>query len=512
MIRSMFPARSSSACEARSRRGVAVVLVLGVLGVTLAVFYAMMRTQTTSVSIQENVNRKDDARQAAQAGVTAGMRRLHDADWADAGGVDLTLEGDLGEGMSYRVRYATGDDSLTPDSPDYAEYPYRVTITSTGYAADPNNPDVRAERQVEAVVQLVRRALQEAPADWDIVQQHTVYQWADRESKIEYPVRIEGPIRFSGRVAVSEHKLSLSSKFLRYLKDLEKMRRDGRGDHRPFRDTVYLPRSRQRLETLSLLEDDQSLNLTVLDSEIGISAPVPHPGSPALYRLYPGGKEYEIPSIRSKYGATLSGVTLEGNIQENPLGIFFADASISLHDGTTIRGVVISAAGADLDVTGSNVVLTGLDLPPLYGQAEDLRMQLPSAIAGEEFHIASTASATIAGLVMAWDEFKALSLDENHLFHITGRVAAKEAKIEGGVGWDGQLSLLDELVATLGSLILYLPPYLQKEWDLVYEQKPTIRPDPDVHYHWHDWTQPLYAVHPDDAGLLWDLVRWSEQP
>jgi len=33
-----------------------------------------------------------------------------------------------------------------------------------------------------------------------------------------------------------------------------------------------------------------------------------------------------------------------------------------------------------------------------------------------------------------------------------------------------------------------------------------------THYHWHDWSQPLFAAHPNDQGLRWDLIEWRDNP
>ena len=59
----------------------------------------------------------------------------------------------------YEVTFSTGDPLLLPGNANYAEYPYRLTITSTGYAEDPSDPDMRAIHRVRSVVQLARRQM-----------------------------------------------------------------------------------------------------------------------------------------------------------------------------------------------------------------------------------------------------------------------------------------------------------------------------------------------------------------
>ncbi|MFO0885250.1 MAG: hypothetical protein U0894_13855 [Pirellulales bacterium] len=50
------------------RKGVAVLLVLGILAMTLALAYGMMRTQSESLTLIDNAGRADMARIAAQTG------------------------------------------------------------------------------------------------------------------------------------------------------------------------------------------------------------------------------------------------------------------------------------------------------------------------------------------------------------------------------------------------------------------------------------------------------------
>ncbi|MBW3598542.1 MAG: hypothetical protein KY475_14880 [Planctomycetes bacterium] len=504
----------------RRRRGVAVVLVLGLLGVTLAVFYAMTRTHVASLEIQENFDRRGGARQAALAGMAAALRRLHDADWAEAGGADLALSGGLGDGLSYQATYATGDASLTAGDPDYAEYPFRLTITSTGYAIDPSNPSVRSEHTVETVVQLVRRAMPDEPAAWKSLRDdnYTLYQWADQENEVRYPVRIEGPVNFGGSVNFCENNLQNNRGFKRYLADLEAMRQQGLGDHRPFSGPVHLPKSQMKSPMLSLMTSE--LNLDVIDSPPGGAAPVLHPGSPTGYRLYPGGEVYQIPRIQSEYGYVLSGVTLEAD-EENPLGVFRSDGPLYLQNSATIRGTVIidrnSWLDADLRVTGTNVALAAPDLPPLYDQPADERIQLPAAIVADGFR-ADNAKATIAGMVIAWETFQVVEEDEDNGFVMTGCVACEELSLDGRETWANRPNewndFLEDFEENLDdpNPIPYMPSFLAAEEDMHYDPKPTIRPDSGVTYHWHDWSQPLYVPHPDDAGLVWDLIRWTENP
>ncbi len=507
-----FRPRRRAAERRTSRRcGVAVVLVLGLLGVTAAVYYAMMRTQVVTLHIHDNFARRGEARQAALAGMAAAMRRLHDPDWAEAGGVNLQLQGTLAEGVTYAAHYVTGDESLSPSDPDYPEYPYRLTIYSTGSAVDPNEPARRTEYQVHSVVQLVRRAMYPAPPAWFAMQDDTLTQWADEKSVVEYPVRIEGPVKFGGAVELSRWDLLSSLGFTRYLSDLEVMRQNGLGDHRPLSGPVRLPRNRMRSGTLSLLTS--GMNVSVIDAPRGGSAPLSHPGLPTRYRLYPGGREYTVPDIQSLYFAH---VTLQSDPRDNPLGVFRSDRPVVLHDGAKLRGAVITAGrwlfwASDVSITGRNVVLEAPDLPPLHGSPTGERVQLPVAIVNSSFRASSGAKATVSGHVLAWDTFQIEA--ENNGFEMTGRVACKKVELQGWTGLSDWSNLLVNFLLNLtkSDPIPYLPQYLQAKKGMKYDPKPTIRPPTNVRYHWHDWNQPLFIPHPDDEGLVWDLVRWRER-
>ena len=60
----------------------------------------------------------------------------------------------------------TGDAKLGSGDPKYSEYPFRVTIDSIGYAADPTNTTIQAQHHSRCVVQLVRKLMTTEPAIW----------------------------------------------------------------------------------------------------------------------------------------------------------------------------------------------------------------------------------------------------------------------------------------------------------------------------------------------------------
>lgn len=190
----------SSRSARRSRRGVSVILVLALVSMTLALSYAMLRTQATVEQTERNSSHRATARQAAMTAMSVALRAINEPTW---GGVDTGLSGSLGDGSTYAVSFETGDASLAVTDPDYSEYPYRVTITAIGSVVDPANPQIQATHKVRSVVQLVRRKLSDPPSNWAAIKPYTVYQsgtGSGREVDIQFPVRINGPVYAQNRI------------------------------------------------------------------------------------------------------------------------------------------------------------------------------------------------------------------------------------------------------------------------------------------------------------------------
>ena len=184
---------------ARERRGISIVFVLALLAIAMGISYTMLRTQATTLQINTNVMRRDLSRQAAYTGISAALRKMHDSSWA---GVGVNLTGTVSATETYEVTFTTGDTSLSPGDADWQEYPYRVTLVSTGTAADQVNASFRTTHRVRAVVQLVRRQLSDDPVLWSGLQNHTIYQWANQTVAVELPVRIEGPVHLQGPLSL----------------------------------------------------------------------------------------------------------------------------------------------------------------------------------------------------------------------------------------------------------------------------------------------------------------------
>ena len=198
-------------------RGVAVVIVLGLLAVTLAISYATLRGQGTSTQLARNGSRALDARVAAQSGIAAALRKISENAWA---GVDSTLRSNVTDNSWYEVKFETGDSTLGPTHPDYSEFPFRLMINATGTASDPLNPAVRSEHKSRCVVQLVRKKIVAEPANWPSLTSKTVYQYADEEAHVQFPVKISGPTTIHGRLLFCTQYPNSANPLNQYLTDL----------------------------------------------------------------------------------------------------------------------------------------------------------------------------------------------------------------------------------------------------------------------------------------------------
>jgi hypothetical protein len=511
------------------RRGMAVLLVLGLLAITLAVSYAALRTQGTTSHMARNSGRSLDARLAAESGLAAAMHKISDSSWQ---GVDVSLEGEVTDDSWYDVSFTTGDTSLLPGDANYAEWPYRLTITSTGYAEDPSNPDIRAIHRVRSVVQLARRAYTANPANWTSLTSFTMYQWANRTTQVQVPVRVEGPVNILGTLFLCSEYPSYVLARSRYLQDLNAMRNASRGDHRPFNGPVTIAYSRN---AGSLTPLQTWLGLTTQDTTAATTAPLTHPGDVASYRLYPGGASYTPPVLQDAYGASMQSVTLGPNPQTNPLGLFRCRGAMTLNNNVNISGIIVADSSTpEILISGTNVVLQGANLPRLEGSNQNY--QLPILIVREDVRINGGSTSQINGVSVLFDEFELKRGASTTQFALTGNLIAAGINLKGREPWtmtpadwtsdynnftgNGSLTalllnlLLDVIRSALGlpaGATVHFPEYMQYVRGFTIQPALTLKPDSSgVLSRWQDWTQPIFQKDPDDPGLRWNLVRYED--
>lgn len=299
-----------------------------------------------------------------------------------------------------------------------------------------------------------------------------------------------------------------------YLRDLKEMA-DAGNDHRPLTSAVALPRANSLDGDLSLLED--LLGLTLNDVAASNTTPLSFPASGTTYRLYPGGKSY---AMRQVAAGSYTNAASTPDPQTNPLGVAYHTGRLTLEDDIDFEGTILSFSnGGDIYLEGSNIQLRPAWLPPLDGSTDTY--YLPTAIVSDDIRVRDEADAAIEGLVVAWDDFELTSGGDDTALELEGRVVAKEFQAESRSEWVKSQSWYREqlwdfryqLEAGGSSVVDYFPQWLEQEESLTVAPKLKIRPPAsDIRYHWQNWDEPIFQVHPSDEGLRWDLIRWRISP
>jgi len=315
----------------------------------------------------------------------------------------------------------------------------------------------------------------------------------------------------------------------RYLRDLHKMKFAGTGDYRPLTGYITLDTEDTDALTAAILTDDLGLSGEALTSDDGATSNNPNsldsitydeladravPDSTVTsYQLFPGGESYPIAAF-STPGA---GAQIVASPKDNPLGIYRYGGTLDLDSGVSIEGTLLvtdSGGAGDLDIDGANAQLSAVAMPPLYGT--DAPIRLPAAIVQDDFTLRTDASADIDGTVLAADNFEVESGGDSVYCNLQGRVVAREVILGGRTPWDYSPSwwrdrLGDFLLASQNSVntTTTFPQWLESQYGLAVEPQIKITPG-SQHLHWTDWSQPIYAAHPDDGGLRWEMIRWID--
>jgi hypothetical protein len=498
------------------RRGVAILLVLGLLAVTLAVSYATLRGQGTTGQLVQNSSRALDAREAARSGLAAALRKMSEDGWA---GVETPLAANVTANAWYNVSFTTGDTTLVAGDPNYSEWPFRVTIHSTGTAADPTNAAVKTTHLSRCVVQLVRRAINDDPANWTTLTTPTVYQWGNRDVNMQFPVRVNGLATVLGHVIVCPDYTSSTNARNQYLTDLNLRILAGKGDYRPFNSPLTIALSRQDSTNLAHLQT--RLGIVTVDSTASTSNPLTHPGIVSSYKLYPGGTSFDILKLQDIYGtSTLENLTIAPDPKLNPLGIFRSNGALTLDNAVNFTGTIITEGSSpEIQVaSGSAVTLNAFNLPAISGSSQVY--QLPLALVGSNLKMQTDTDVTINGFTMVWDEFKLEQGLATTKFSLTGNLVTSKLTVRGrdswfqnATAWGAWKTSYDwDLVNHPLDPTPFFPDFMERYGGYIVKPTLTFQPaSSGVKPHWQDWTQPVYKKAASDTGLLWEVVRWEEE-
>lgn len=508
--------RSTRKVIGDKRSGVALLVVLLLTGLAATYAYAALRIQTIQYAIVRNCLLEAAARQAAVTGLFLALKQMHHSWWP---GVDATYSAAIDEGTEVTASYLCGDPLLTSTDPRFAEYPYRVRIELTAQAQMPETPGLRSVKRLAMVVRLVPRQVGPPPTGWSDLTAYTVCQWQAGTCRLQTPFRAEGPVRFREKLELADLIDWSTAARWDWCWGLRLLVWQGQGDFRPFRDTVYLPFSRQASGTLSLLT--QALGVVVVDT--GVSATYSWVTLPLAfrYRLFAGGKLYEIPaSSADSFQAT----SILPNPVVNPLGILLQTASTELLGDVRIEGTVLLAGGNSvLRIRGVNNRLAAPVFPPYPASVsgEELRVRLPAVVAEKTVVIDSGGQLSGVGLILAAKEFTVAKAGQDAPSLIwEGNIAAVDFRIDPRTEWElpektwTQLHSAFRIQSAWGDPIF--PRWLEDNAGLRFRPNIVIRPLSDgVATHWLASDQALFIPHPADttplesglAGLKWEVIR-----
>jgi len=484
----------------RPCRGMAVIMVLLLLSLTLGLCYAAMRGQYAGAIVGRNFGRRASARQAALTGMMMALKKMHRSDW---GGVGTSISGATGTYETFLVPFTAGDSTLsTTDS----NQPYRVTLLSKGYAVDSEHPQSIATYQITAIVRFIPRRLAAEPSDWTAMAGYTFYQTHQDTTSVDIPCRITGLVRLQKNLRIAPDYPNTSDSRTRYLADLNAMRQAGLSDYRPFNGPVYLPVSAQESTYYPLLTS--SLGVTAVNvTATEVATNWSQPTSLATYRIYPGGPSYTIQTVSSSLGSTALGP----DAQINPLGLFYYNGSMTLGNNVTIQGSLFCAG--NLQITGTSVVVQPVALPSLAGSASTT-IRLAAASCGNAT-VAAGSGTQITGLLAVFGEFKIAEDAAATTFALAGQLVAKKLTIEkckswNNLNWSWYYTLFTYQLSNATSPVKYFPVWMSS-WGFDPTPKLTFAQESSaVTYHWAASYDSIYVAHPSDAGLRWDLLSWSE--
>ena len=228
------------------------------------------------------------------------------------------------------------------------------------------------------------------------------------------------------------------------------------------------------------------------------------PTPPTGYRIYSGGPAYAVQTVPD----TLQATTLQGDPQSNPLGLYYRDGNITLNSDVTIRGTLFCRD--EIRISGANVVLQAVALPPLAGTNGPVRLAAASC---QNSTVRSTGGGTITGPVAVFDTFQIDRAWEDMAFALTGQLVTRKLYIKERDPWSSLNwgNYYDQFMWQLPYpwSVKYFP-----EWMAIKGRNPTLRlvfaPETAATYHWATSYDPIFVAHPDDGGLRWDLLSWTE--
>ncbi len=379
-----------------SRRGFSMVIVMLVIGLSLALTYGFVRTQVTSLQLTQNDSRRDLALEAARTGLSIGLRRMQAPEWIGVSDVyTKVLQQDSTNKTTCDVRFepvVSGQLSGVPD----IELPLHLRVVSKGTWSAPGNSAEQVSRTVKAVVRLMPRlpgrtaragdlatASDQSvnPANYEATLPYTLTAQASNTSlKIDPGARVEGPIWLRDNITFFTGPLWSSPERDTILTEAGNQYGSSSGSSNfqhphPLNGPILFSSSPKN----SIKTDLSLFKTTWTTTTTSPSVPSLDINLWSNYRLYDRGISYQATIL----DGTLENTTLRPS-PSNPLGVFVRSGDLSVRNGVVVQGTLVVTGG--ISIQGAPVSMTsynwrGSSGTPLITGA-DQWPRLPAIVAG----------------------------------------------------------------------------------------------------------------------------------
>lgn len=348
-----------------ARRGFVLLAVLCAIGASIVLAMAFIQTQTSALQMRQNTQRRNRALEAAQAGASAALARMHETGWSVTETVSRTVIADAEGTSSYSVTFLTAPNTLSNPFP--TDGMLRVVVRSVGTWQSSSQSSEKLQAVVEATARLKPRLTGRTigpgdssvasdsvtnPSGYDQIQTYAMFAKNGTPSLIIDPRdRVDGNLWLKDGMTTFADPSWSSTIRREYLRSIGRSyATSGTRYPHPVNGTLYFnvtPSSAVQtdLSDMGAVWQQTSTNPTYPDVTFS---------NWLTYKLYNGGFTYNAALL----SATLSNVAL-GPTADNPLGIFYRNGSVTLYDNVTITGTLIATSKVTID--GDNVNISSFN-------------------------------------------------------------------------------------------------------------------------------------------------------
>lgn len=395
------------------RSGVALLLVVAALGLTVVLTFGLLRSQSTTIQLRHNAQRGAEALDAARAGAAAALQQMQSPDWRGVGDVPArTLREDGTGTLSYRVKYEPVT-SASGLSVTEAELPFCIGVVATGEWTPKGSSGAAVRRTVKVPVRLQPRHpggaqspgqpasvsdLKPNPANYDTLQTHALVATGQGTSlNFDPGTRWEGPLWLRDQMTLFGDPQWSSSVRDTMLQETGALWPPGaNGTPAPHPAPLTGPIRLQASPLSGMSSDMSRLQVSWTSGQVLPTIPAFDFGQFSEYRIFDKGFAYQAEPL----SGTLSGITLRPSAA-NPLGIFYRSGNLAIGSDVVVQGTLVCTG--TITVTGQRVALCSDNRRNEAGQPrlpDAERWPRCPAVVCQNLHFDRSARALIEGAVL----------------------------------------------------------------------------------------------------------------